>query len=226
MPAGKPQPNTKKPAAFPNAMRPQPGQKKPASLPNARKPQPSLQPLGTKAGSDLFQPVPIRKKQPLTLGQRWADRITRWAGSWTFISLFMLVLFVWIGVNVYLIIRVSEEAAFDPYPFILLNLFLSCVAAIQAPVILMSQNRDVERDRRRAELDYYVNRRAEREIKVLQKEILEIKEMISKSPKEKEIQRIESEILHIQRDLEQSIHHNDFEQEKAVFLPAKAQEKK
>jgi len=203
----------------------QPSQKKAAAPPNAKKPLPRLQPPGTKAGSDLFQPVPIRKKQQLTMGQRWADRIAQWAGSWVFISIFVFFLLVWIGINVYMVIKWGEGAAFDAYPFILLNLFLSCVAAIQAPIILMSQNRDVERDRHRGELDYYVNRRAEREIKVLQKEILEIKEMISKSPKEKEIKRIEGEILHIQDELERSIHHNDFEQEKAVFRSAKVKEK-
>lgn len=171
------------------------------------KPAQPLQPAGTRQGSDLFQSVPIRKKQQLTLGQRWADRITRWAGSWTFISLFLLVLIAWMVINTMLVLF----RVFDPYPFILLNLFLSCVAALQAPIILMSQNRDVERDRHRAELDYYVNRRAEREIKVLQREILEIKAMISKTSKEKELEEIEGEIYTIQRELEQSIHHKDFE---------------
>jgi len=154
---------------------------------------------GKKTNVKLFEPLPCRQKQKLTLGQRWADRITRWAGSWTFIFLFTVFLFTWILVNAYiLIIR-----PFDPYPFILLNLFLSCLAAIQAPIILMSENREMERDRHRAELDYYVNRRAEREIKVLQKEILEIKSLISKTPREKEIRKLEEEILQIQSELEE-----------------------
>ncbi len=153
---------------------------------------------GKKANVKLFEPLPCRQKQKLTLGQRWADRITRWAGSWTFILLFTVFLLAWVLVNAYtLVIR-----PFDPYPFILLNLFLSCLAAIQAPIILMSQNREMERDRHRAELDYYVNRRAEREIKVLQKEILEIKSIVSKTPREKEIKALEAEIQQIQAELE------------------------
>lgn len=155
-----------------------------------------------KQGADLFQPLPHRRKEQLTLGQRWADRITKWAGSWTFIFFFIVILFAWMTVNTYFVFI----GVFDPYPFILLNLFLSCIAAIQAPIILMSQNREVERDRHRAELDYYVNRRAEREIKLLQKELLEIKSMISKTPREKEIKKIEEEIMQIQKELEQSNH--------------------
>ncbi len=155
-----------------------------------------------KTTTKLFESLPSRQKENLTIGQRWADRMTRWAGSWTFILIFTIFLIAWISVNLYvLVIR-----PFDPYPFILLNLFLSCLAAIQAPIILMSQNREMERDRHRAELDYYVNRRAEREIKVLQKEILEIKSIISKTPREKEIKKLEEEIEQIQTELEQFNH--------------------
>lgn len=155
-----------------------------------------------KTRTNLFNSLPYRPKENLTVGQRWADRITRWAGSWTFIFLFTLFLFAWVTVNLYLLV----EKPVDPYPFILLNLFLSCLAAIQAPIILMSENREMERDRHRAELDYYVNRRAEREIKVLQKEILEIKSIISKTPREKEIKKLEEEIHQIQMELEQFNH--------------------
>ena len=91
-----------------------------------------------------------------TLGQRAADSIAKFAGSWAFIFSFSGVLILWMVVNVLL-----AAGAFDPYPFILLNLVLSCVAAIQAPLIMMSQNRQEEKDRRRAENDYKVNLRIE-----------------------------------------------------------------
>ena len=91
-----------------------------------------------------------------TLGQRAADAIARFAGSWAFIFSFTGVLVLWMAGNVLL-----ASGAFDPYPFILLNLVLSCVAAIQAPLIMMSQNRQEEKDRRRAENDYKVNLKTE-----------------------------------------------------------------
>lgn len=91
-----------------------------------------------------------------TLGQKAADKIAKFAGSWAFIISFVSVLFVWMLVNVLLAAK-----AFDPYPFILLNLVLSCVAAIQAPLIMMSQNRQEEKDRQRALNDYKVNLKTE-----------------------------------------------------------------
>ena len=91
-----------------------------------------------------------------TLGQRAADAIAKFAGSWAFIFSFTGVLILWMVVNTLLAAK-----AFDPYPFILLNLVLSCVAAIQAPLIMMSQNRQEEKDRRRAENDYKVNLKTE-----------------------------------------------------------------
>ncbi|MEE1163888.1 MAG: DUF1003 domain-containing protein, partial [Lachnospiraceae bacterium] len=91
-----------------------------------------------------------------TLGQRAADTIAKFAGSWAFIFSFTGVLVLWMVVNVILAAK-----AFDPYPFILLNLVLSCVAAIQAPLIMMSQNRQEEKDRLRAENDYKVNLKTE-----------------------------------------------------------------
>ena len=99
---------------------------------------------------------PESGKEKYTLGQRAADSIARFAGSWAFIFSFSGVLILWMVVNVMLAAR-----AFDPYPFILLNLVLSCVAAIQAPLIMMSQNRQEEKDRRRAENDYKVNLKTE-----------------------------------------------------------------
>ena len=95
-------------------------------------------------------------KEKYTLGQRAADSIAKFAGSWAFIFSFSGVLILWMVVNVLL-----AAGAFDPYPFILLNLVLSCVAAIQAPLIMMSQNRQEEKDRRRAENDYKVNLKTE-----------------------------------------------------------------
>lgn len=97
-----------------------------------------------------------------TLGQRAADAIAKFAGSWAFIFSFTGVLVLWMIVNI-----LMAAGAFDPYPFILLNLVLSCVAAIQAPLIMMSQNRQEEKDRRRAENDYKVNLKTEIMIEAL-----------------------------------------------------------
>lgn len=99
---------------------------------------------------------PESEKEKYTLGQRAADVIAEFAGSWAFIFSFTGVLVLWMIVNTLLAAK-----AFDPYPFILLNLVLSCVAAIQAPLIMMSQNRQEEKDRRRAENDYKVNLKTE-----------------------------------------------------------------
>ncbi len=99
---------------------------------------------------------PAQEGEKYTLGQRAADKIARFAGSWAFIFSFTGVLVLWMAVNTLLAVQ-----AFDPYPFILLNLVLSCVAAIQAPLIMMSQNRQEEKDRRRAENDYKVNLKTE-----------------------------------------------------------------
>ena len=95
-------------------------------------------------------------REKYTLGQRAADAIAKFAGSWAFIFSFTGVLILWMVINTLL-----AAHAFDPYPFILLNLVLSCVAAIQAPLIMMSQNRQEEKDRRRAENDYKVNLKTE-----------------------------------------------------------------
>ena len=99
---------------------------------------------------------PESGKEKFTLGQRAADAIAKFAGSWAFIFSFCGVLVLWMIMNILL-----AAGAFDPYPFILLNLVLSCVAAIQAPLIMMSQNRQEEKDRRRAENDYKVNLKTE-----------------------------------------------------------------
>jgi len=107
------------------------------------------------------------KKQ--TLGQKASDKLTNWAGSWTFIFSFLGFIILWMLVNVYGWIQ-----QWDLYPFILLNLVLSCLAAIQAPIILMSQNRQTEKDRLKAEYDYSVNRKSERKIEEVQKQLQKI----------------------------------------------------
>ena len=103
--------------------------------------------------------------QQMTFGQRLADRVASFGGSWTFIGLFLLFMLVWMVINTEL------GGHFDPFPFILLNLVLSCLAAMQAPVIMMSQNRQAQKDRLDARLDYEVNVRAETEITRLHEKI-------------------------------------------------------
>ena len=103
----------------------------------------------------------------LTLGQRAADRIAAFGGSWVFIAFFALVMLAWMLLNSY----VLAARPFDPYPYILLNLVLSCLAAVQAPVIMMSQNRQEARDRQRSLHDYQVNLKAELEIRHLHQKI-------------------------------------------------------
>ena len=101
----------------------------------------------------------------LTFGQRLADKVAAFGGSWTFISIFAIVLVGWIILNSMILVRYNDT--FDPYPYILLNLFLSMLAAIQAPIIMMSQNRKAFKDRLTAEHDYEVNLKAELEIMAL-----------------------------------------------------------
>jgi uncharacterized membrane protein len=98
--------------------------------------------------------------ESLTLGDRLSDWIAAWGGSWSFLILFFVFLFGWIGLNTWILI----SRPFDPYPYILLNLVLSTLAAVQAPVILMSQNRQAAKDRQQAAHDYEVNLKAEIEI--------------------------------------------------------------
>ncbi|SDP47015.1 Uncharacterized membrane protein [Rhodoferax sp. OV413] len=109
-----------------------------------------------------------------SLGARAADAVASFGGSWTFILLFAATLVVWIATNVLLLAR--YDAVFDPYPFILLNLFLSMLAAVQAPIILMSQNRQAVKDRLHAEHDYEVNLKAELEIMLLHEKLDQLRE--------------------------------------------------
>ena len=104
--------------------------------------------------------------EPYTFGQRMADHVARFGGSWRFLISFACFLALWIIVNVAIVV-IAHSKTFDPYPFILLNLVLSCLASVQAPIIMMSQNRQESRDRKRAENDYKVNLKAELEIRNL-----------------------------------------------------------
>jgi CRP/FNR family transcriptional regulator, cyclic AMP receptor protein len=113
-------------------------------------------------------------EEEATTGERIADEVARFGGSWSFIITFGVVLVAYSGINVAL-----GSRAWDPYPFILLNLFLSMLASIQAPVIMMSQNRQDKKDRVRGELDFEVNRRAEAEIQVLSQKLRLMDEKIS-----------------------------------------------
>ena len=121
-----------------------------------------------------------------TLGQRAADAIAKFAGSWAFIFSFTGVLLLWMVVN-----TILAADAFDPFPFILLNLVLSCVAAIQAPLIMMSQNRQEEKDRRRAENDYKVNLKTEIMIEDLHDKVNAI--LAKQSALEKKLQEQEEQ---------------------------------
>jgi uncharacterized membrane protein len=125
----------------------------------------------------------------LSFGDHIADRLADFAGSWTFIALFAVIFFVWIAINSFVLLYRS----FDPYPFILLNLVLSALAAIQAPVIIMSQNRQEIRDRLHAERDYHVNIHAEMEIHQLHKKIDHL--LISQGERLLEIQKIQLELM-------------------------------
>ena len=115
-----------------------------------------------------------RRTSPPRRGQRAADAVARFGGSWTFIALFTVTLLGWVGLNAWLVR--SRGQSFDPYPYILLNLFLSMLAAIQAPIILMSQNRQSQKDRLSAEHDYEVNLKAELEIMLLHDKLDDLRE--------------------------------------------------
>ena len=106
-------------------------------------------------------------KEILTKGQSISDKVAKFGGSWAFIISFFIILFIWILFNT----LTPLQDNFDPYPFILMNLILSCIAALQAPVIMMSQNRQEEKDRKRGENDYLINLKSELEIRALHQKI-------------------------------------------------------
>lgn len=103
----------------------------------------------------------------ITKGQMISDKVANFGGSWAFIISFFIVLVIWIGFNTIAL----KSMVFDPYPFILMNLILSCIAALQAPIIMMSQNRQEEKDRKRSENDYLINLKSELEIRALNQKI-------------------------------------------------------
>jgi len=107
------------------------------------------------------------KEEKLSFADRMSDKVAEFGGSWGFIIFFVSIILIWILLNVFFL----KQKQFDPYPFILLNLVLSCVAAIQAPIIMMSQNRQEKKDRMRSENDYLINLKAEIEIRNLHQKI-------------------------------------------------------
>jgi len=144
-------------------------------MPEKKKISSKIQKIGDKM-------VPFKLGHPVfklqrTFGQRAADGLTKWAGSWFFIIFLGIFMFIWIAINTSWLLFGRE---WDPYPFILLNFVLSTLAAIQAPVILMSQNRTGQKDRARAEYDYAVNRKAEKEIREIKAQLEKISKRLGK----------------------------------------------
>lgn len=137
------------------------------------------------------------KNIKISTGDKIADKVASFGGSWTFIILFFLVLIVWIVINSSLILI----RPFDPYPFILMNLILSCIAAIQAPIIMMSQNRQEKKDRVQSQNDYKINLKSELEIRTLQEKIDHL--LLIQWPKHMNAQSIQLELLEdIKKELE------------------------
>jgi uncharacterized membrane protein len=131
---------------------------------------------------------PVLDKE-LTVGDRLADRIAEFGGSWTFIITFFSFIIIWMAVNLFIL----ATRPFDPYPFILLNLILSCLAAIQAPIIMMSQNRQESKDRIRSEHDYKVNLKAELEIRLLHEKIDHL--LLQQNQRLMEIQQLQVDLM-------------------------------
>jgi len=137
----------------------------------------------------ISENIDNRIDQSFTFGERLSDRIAQFGGSWGFIISFFFILILWMAINIILL----SNKAFDPYPFILLNLVLSCLAAIQAPVIMMSQNRKEGKDRERSLHDYQVNLKAEIEIRQLHEKIDHL--LVQQGQKLIEIQEIQMEMM-------------------------------
>lgn len=167
-PSKKPEPPAKKPPENAPSSKPVPVAGKPIVLPAKSPAEEKREPP-----KRVAETITIYHRADLTLGQRLADKMTEYCGSWRFIVGMLWIIALWFALN-----SLAFLQHWDPYPFIFLNLFLSCLAALQAPIILMSQNRSTERDRTRAERDYHVNRKAEREVENMQSDLEEIKKMI------------------------------------------------
>ncbi len=142
-----------------------------------------------RSNSILSENIEDEIEAKLTLGQHVADKIAVFGGSWTFIIAFFSFILIWLAINIW----VFTTDSFDPYPFILLNLILSCLAAIQAPIIMMSQNRQEQKDRTRAEHDYKINLKAELEIKLLSDKIDHL--LVHQNKKLMEIQAVQIDYL-------------------------------
>jgi uncharacterized membrane protein len=137
----------------------------------------------------LTKNLNVEYDQQLSLGERLADKLADFGGSWRFIEIFGAILFLWILLNTALLL----QRPFDPYPYIFLNLVLSCLAAIQAPVIMMSQNRQETKDRMRAEYDYRVNLKAELEIRHLHEKLDHL--LMNQWQRLLEIQKIQTDLI-------------------------------
>lgn len=142
-----------------------------------------------KNNSILSENIQDEIESELTFGQRIADKVATFGGSWTFIIAFFSFILIWMLINIWFL----ATKPFDPYPFILLNLLLSCLAAIQAPIIMMSQNRQDQKDRQRGEHDYKINLKAELEIKLLSEKIDHL--LVHQNNKLLEIQEVQTDYL-------------------------------
>jgi uncharacterized membrane protein len=139
--------------------------------------------------SILSEKIQDETEPELTLGEKMADHIATFGGSWTFIIIFFTFILIWMGTNAYIL----ATKPFDPFPFILLNLILSCLAAIQAPIIMMSQNRQESKDRIRSEHDYKIDLKAELEIKILSEKIDHL--LVHQNRKLLEIQEVQVDYM-------------------------------
>jgi uncharacterized membrane protein len=142
-----------------------------------------------KNNSILSENIREKKVGKLTFGQKLADQVASFGGSWFFIISFFSFILGWIILNAWLL----GSRPYDPFPFILLNLILSCLAAIQAPIIMMSQNRQEQKDRKRSEQDYKINLKAELEIKILSEKIDHL--LVHHNKKLLEIQEVQTDYL-------------------------------
>ena len=139
--------------------------------------------------SELISNEALDSKQKDTLGDKIADKVATFGGSWIFIISFIVFLLFWIGVNVFIFMN----KGFDPYPFILLNLILSCIAALQAPVIMMSQNRQEAKDRERSKNDYMINLKSELEIRILHEKLDHL--IMHQQQELLEIQKVQTDLI-------------------------------
>jgi len=142
-----------------------------------------------KNNSILSENIQNEIEADLTFGQKIADRVAAFGGSWRFIITFFSFILIWMIINIWFL----STRPFDPFPFILLNLILSCLAAIQAPIIMMSQNRQEQKDRHRSEHDYKINLKAELEIKLLSEKIDHL--LAHQNKKLLEIQEVQTDYL-------------------------------